>query len=160
MSEIAIWVITSLLLGVGLAGTVIPAVPGIGLVFAGILFYAFVTGFAAISIPAVIIFGIVALIAWAADLAGSALGATAGGGKKFALIGAVVGAIIGLTTGPVGLLVGSFLGGLAGALIDGQNTQQAIRVAALSVVGVIGAAIFQFIVALAMIIAFLIAVFT
>lgn len=154
-----IWIITTVLLLAGLAGTIIPGLPGIGLVFGGILLYGILTDFTTISIPAVAAFGGIALLAVAADYAGSFLGAKVGGGKKIALLGTIGGAIIGaFTGGPLGILIGAFVGGLVGALIEGQTHHQAFKIAALSVVGILGAAVFQFVLAAAMIVAFVITV--
>lgn len=161
MPTILLWSITGLLMLLGLAGTVVPGIPGVGFVFAGMLFYGIVTDFTSISIGTMTMFGIVTAAAWLANYAGSVVGARAGGGKKPALIGTIVGAIIGgIAAGPGGIIAGAFFGGLAGALFEGQSHEQALKIALLATAGVVGAAVFQVLLAAVMIIAFLIAVFT
>lgn len=159
MSSILLWTLTAVLFIVGVAGTVVPALPGIGFVFAGILLYAWATGFAVVSVFSVVVLGVVATLALAASYFGSVVGAKYGGGKQKAMWGTIIGAIVGAFFSPIGIFVGAFLGGLAGALLEGQSHQQALRIAALSIVGTLGASIVQFFLALAMIATFFLAVF-
>ncbi|MBI1833293.1 MAG: DUF456 family protein [Candidatus Andersenbacteria bacterium] len=159
MSSIILWTVTTVLFIVGLGGTVIPGLPGIGFVFAGILLYAWATSFTTVSGVSVVALGIVALAALAASYLGSAVGAKYGGGKQKAIWGTILGALIGATFGPIGIFVGAFVGGLIGALLEGNSHQQALRIAALSILGTLGASVIQFFLALAMIAAFLVAVF-
>lgn len=159
MPTILLWVITISLFAVGLLGTVIPALPGTGFIFAGVLIYGLITSFSTISVPTVVVFGVVAGLTWLANYMGAAYGARTGGGKKLALAGTVVGAIIGvLAAGPIGLLVGAFIGALLGSLAEGQSTHEAAKVAVWSMVGVVGGAMVQFIISVSMIIAFFLAV--
>lgn len=158
MTLALIWFITLILLGTGLLGTIIPGLPGVGLVFAGVLVYALATSFAQISVMTVVIFGMLAALALAASYAGSVVGSRLGGGKRFAVVGTLLGALIGVTAGPLGLLAGAFLGALMGALIEGKRGDQAVTVAAYSIIGVLGGTIIQFLLGVVMIIAFLVAV--
>lgn len=160
MPLFVLWVIVGSLLLIGLVGTVVPGLPGVGLAFAGVLIFAAATQFTLVSVPTVIVFGLIGALAVAADYAGSLLGAKVGGGKRMALAGTIIGSLIGAVSGgPAGLFIGAFLGGLLGALMEGQTHQQAVKIALLSMVGIVGASAFQFVLTLAMIIAFLLAVF-
>lgn len=154
-----LWLIVSVLFLIGLAGIFIPALPGILLVFAGILLYAIATDFVTVTMFTVLALGGVALLAWLADWAGAALGARAGGGRWPTVLGSVAGMLVGLTTGgPLGMVVGAFLGALTGALYEGKDAAQAGRAALFSLVGLIGATVVQLVLALGMIGAFLLAV--
>lgn len=73
MPALILWTLTLLLMFAGLAGTIIPGLPGIGLVYAGILLYALATHFASISLVTVVILGLVSAAAQAANYAGAAL---------------------------------------------------------------------------------------
>ena len=159
MPAIALWAGVLALFIIGLMGIAIPALPGIGFIFAGILLYAWATGFATISVPTVIILGVIGLLAVGMDYMGSAVGARWGGGKTKALIGTIVGAIVGMTFSPIGIFIGAFLGGLAGALLEGQSSDKALKVALFSVIGVIGSSFMQFVLGLTMIVTFLVALF-
>lgn len=159
MTPAIVWVVTAALFIVGLAGVVIPVLPGIGFVFAGTLVYAWATGFSTISPLTIVVFGLLALLAWLADFWGASVGAKVGGGKTYALIGTVIGAVVGaVAVGPLGLLVGAFLGAMVGAVTEGATHQQALKVAALSVVGIVGGTVVQFLLSVAMIVAFFLAI--
>lgn len=157
--SILILVITIIFFLLGVLGTLIPALPGIGLVYAGILIYAFADHFTVIEVSTVVYLGIAALIASGAQYIGSVWAAKSAGGKKRALVGTFIGALFGTMAGPVGIFVGAFSGALAGALLEGSNPEKAARVAFQSVVGIIGGSIIQFLLSLALIAAFIIAVF-
>lgn len=157
--NILLGLIVGVLFIVGLVGSFIPAVPGVGLIFAGIAIYAFVTGFSTMAVSTLIWFGVVALLASGASYLGSAMGAKHGGGGVKALWGTIAGALIGTATlGPIGLFAGAFLGALAGALTEGKAPENAMRVAFMSVAGIIGGSLIQFLLSVALIIAFLVAI--
>lgn len=161
MSSAILWAAITILFLVGMVGIFIPLLPGIALVFAGIAIYSIATDFTVIGPLALGVFALVTGLAWLADYFGSAIGARAGGGKLPSVLGAIAGAIAGtLMIGPLGLFLGAFLGAVLGALYEGQTNQQAMKTAALSMVGIVGGTIVQFIVAAGMIITFLIMVIT
>jgi uncharacterized protein len=152
-------ILTVILFGIGVLGTFIPGLPGIGLVYAGILVYAFADGFTAIQGSTVMYLGIATLIASFAQYFGSLWATKSAGGKKKALIGTFVGAILGTMGGPVGIFIGAFIGALIGALLEGRTPEAAAHVAFLSVLGIIGGSIIQFLLSIALIAAFLLAIF-
>ena len=80
MNPITLWIIVSVLFVLGTVGTLIPALPGIGFVFAGILIYGIVTQFTSVSITTVVALGAFSLLAMALDYVGSTIGAKAAGG--------------------------------------------------------------------------------
>lgn len=150
---------TVILFVVGVLGTFIPGLPGMGFVYAGILLYAFADGFTAIQGSTVIYLGIATLIASFAQYFGSVWAAKSGGGKQKALLGTFIGAFLGALAGPIGIFIGAFIGALVGALMDGSKPETAIHVAFLSVLGIIGGSIIQFFLSIALIVAFLLAIF-
>jgi len=155
MASVLLWLAVVGLWLLGLLGIVVPVLPGIGLVFAGILLYAVATGFAQISVTTVVVFGVIALLAWLTTFYAGAIGAKVSGGGRYAAGGTLVGAIGGLLlVGPPGLLAGAFLGALAGATYEGRSPGQASRIAVLSLAGTLSAALIQLLLAVSMIIAF------
>lgn len=159
MTSLTITIITAALMILGLAGTIIPALPGMGLIFGGIVLYAIATDFATISVTTVVIFGIVAGLGWLASLFGSAVGSKAGGGKPAAVIGAIIGSLFGASVaGPPGFMLGAFVGALIGGIIAGQPQEMALRSAFHSVVGILGGVILQFTLAVLLIIAFVMSI--
>ncbi|MFH1354124.1 MAG: DUF456 domain-containing protein [bacterium] len=159
MSILLLWLIVAFLFITGLAGIFIPILPGVGLVFLGILIYAVATNFASISTATIIIFGVVAILAWLIEYIGAAIGVRAGGGGKFAMIGLIIGALLGfISAGPVGILAGMLLGSFLGATYEGSSTNKASRAALFSVLGLLGAKVLQLLLAVGIIVAFLAAV--
>ncbi|HLC49292.1 MAG TPA: DUF456 domain-containing protein [Candidatus Andersenbacteria bacterium] len=157
--SIFIPIITILLFGIGCLGTLVPGLPGIGLVYGGILLYAFADGFTSISVSTVVYLGIVTIIAAMAQYVGSLWAAKSAGGRQKALIGTLLGAFIGTISGPIGIFVGAFMGALIGATIEGKNPEKAFRVAMLSVLGIVGGSLIQLVLSIALISAFVLAVF-
>lgn len=160
MNEILLWVLTAFLMFIGLVGTIIPGLPGLGFVFGGILLFAYMTGFSVVGVPFVLAAGVVALVALLADYAGSALGARAGGGRWKSVLSGVIGLTIGAVLfGPLGIFLGALGGAFIGALIEGVGHERALRVALYTMLGIIGSALVQFMLAFALIIGFIFALF-
>lgn len=115
------YVIAGLLILVGLAGIVLPALPGLPLVFAGMLLAAWAGGFTQIGVATLVALGVLTLLSMAVDFWAAALGAKRVGASRLALIGAVLGTFAGVLLGPVGLFIGPFLGALLGELLHGRS---------------------------------------
>ena len=159
MNTILLWAITVALLSVGIAGTLFPAVPGLALVFVGILFYAIATGFSTISTTTIVLFGIVVLIGLLADFWASVAATSAGGGSARAIAGVIIGSLVGMiAAGPPGLFIGAFMGAFAGAILSGQSYKKATKVALYSIIGMVGSALIQLLLALVLTAAFVITV--
>jgi uncharacterized protein YqgC (DUF456 family) len=116
MNPLYFQVVAALLVIVGLAGTVVPILPGVPLVFAGLLFAAWADGFQRVGAVTLVILGLLTLLAVAADLAATAFGAKKMGASPRAVLGATVGAIVGIFFGLPGLVVGPFVGAVVGEL--------------------------------------------
>ncbi len=120
-------VIAAVLVVVGLAGTILPAVPGVPLVFAGMLLAAWSQDFREISVLTCVVLGVLAALAMLVDFVASALGTKAAGASRWAFVGAAVGAVAGLAFGFVGLLFGPFVGAVAGELLGGGTLGRATK---------------------------------
>jgi uncharacterized protein YqgC (DUF456 family) len=126
--EILWYVLAALLIVAGLAGTVVPALPGVPLVFAGMLLAAWVDGFAHVGTVTLVILGVLALVATLLDFIAGVLGAKRVGASRRALLGAAIGTVVGLFFGIPGLLLGPFLGALVGELGAGGSISRATTV--------------------------------
>lgn len=111
------YLIAAVLVLVGLIGTVLPALPGLPLVFVGMLLAAWAGGFEQVGIPMLVVLGVLTLVSLAVDFWATALGAKRVGASRKAIIGAVLGTLAGLFFGPLGLVMGPFVGALAGELL-------------------------------------------
>lgn len=160
MSAVILWLVTSLLFAFGILGTLLPAIPGLGFIIAGVLFYAIATKFVAISVTTTIVLSAIAAGTFIASYFTGALGVKIGGGGRYATLGTIIGALVGLTTGPFGLIIGAVVGAFLGALYESQSLEKSMRITIASLVGLFGGAIMQFVVGVGIIIAFLIVVLT
>jgi uncharacterized protein YqgC (DUF456 family) len=115
------YLIAGALVVIGLIGTVLPALPGLPLVFAGMLLAAWAGGFEQIGVATVVVLGLLTLASLAIDFWATALGAKRVGASRLAIIGAIVGTFAGLLFGPVGIFVGPFAGALIGELLHGRR---------------------------------------
>ena len=118
------YVLAVLLVLVGIAGTILPALPGLPLVFAGMLLAAWAGDFQQVGVPMLVALGLLTVFSLAVDFWATALGAKRVGASKLAIIGAMVGTLAGLFLGPIGLLLGPFGGAMAGELIHRRSLQK------------------------------------
>jgi uncharacterized protein YqgC (DUF456 family) len=120
---IVLWTVAIVLIAIGFVGTIVPAVPGVTLIFAGMALGAWIDGFARIPVWVVVILGAFAAIAWTVDFAAAALGAKRVGASGRAIVGAALGTIAGIFTGLWGLV---FMP-LVGAAIGEYSVQRDLR---------------------------------
>ena len=113
---------------VGIGGVILPALPGLPLVFAGMLLAAWAGDFQRIEGWWFIPLGLLMLVSIGVDFFATMVGAKRVGASRKALIVAVVGTFAGLFFGPVGLFVGPFAGALLGELWHGKELGQATKV--------------------------------
>jgi len=146
-----LYMLAALLALVGLAGTIIPALPGLPLVFAGMLLAAWAGGFEQISVWVVVLLGLMTLVSFAVDFWATAHGARRVGASRKAVVGAVIGTFAGLFLFPVGLLVGPFAGALIGEMLHGREWRQATKVGFGTWFGVVLAVVLKLGLAFAMI---------
>lgn len=127
------YVLAAVMVLVGLAGIVLPALPGLPLVFCGMLLAAWADGFERVQWWWLAIIGVLTLLSMAIDFWATAVGARRVGASRKAVAGAVAGTFIGLFFGPLGLFAGPFLGAMFGELwhgrrLDGRRVGQAGKV--------------------------------
>ena len=116
-----LYIIAAILVLVGLAGIIVPALPGIPLIFAGMLLAAWTDGFDKVGAWTLAALGLLTLLSVAVDFWATAVGARRVGASRLAIIGAVLGTFAGLFFGPLGLIVGPFAGAMAGELLHGRR---------------------------------------
>lgn len=142
-----LYVLSGALILVGLLGAFLPVLPGMPLIFGGMLLAAWVGDFQIIPVWVIVVLGVIALFALAIDVVASALGAKRVGASGKAVLGAALGTLFGLFFGIPGLLVGPFVGAVAGELIhrrvyDNANLGEAAKVGAATWIGLaVGAAL-------------------
>jgi len=134
---IVLWIITIALIAIGVVGTVVPAVPGVILVFAGMALGAWIDDFARIPIWVVVILGVLMVIAWALDYVAGALGAKRAGASGRAIVGAAIGTIVGVFTGLWGLIFMPLVGAAMGEYSAQRDLRRAGKVGVATWIGLL-----------------------
>ena len=111
----------------GLAGLILPLLPGAPLIFAGLLMASWADDFEYVGTISLGVLGLLTLLTYAVDLAATAFGARRFGASPRAAIGAGLGAFLGLFFGLPGVLIGPFAGAVAGELSNRRNLDDAGR---------------------------------
>jgi uncharacterized protein YqgC (DUF456 family) len=158
LGQTALFLIALLIMLAGVFGTLVPALPGIPLIWAAMLGYGLFEGFVEMTVPFLLTTLVVAVVTQAAEHYARAWGAKRYGAGRAGVWGAVIGSIIGLFFMPLGLLLGPFLGAFGAELIAGRSTNQALRAGWGGLVGVMGSIAVNFVIALALTIAFVVKV--
>jgi uncharacterized protein len=122
------YVLAVVLILVGIAGVVLPALPGLPLVFVGMLLAAWAGDFQQIGWGILVVLGLLTLLSVGVDVFATLIGAKRVGASRKALLGAVLGTFAGLFFGPIGLFAGPFVGALLGELWHGRELGQATKV--------------------------------
>jgi hypothetical protein len=122
------WVLSVLLIVVGLAGTVLPALPGPAFVLAGIVVGAWIGDFKEVTWLTVGVSIALAVLAWVLDYVAGLMGAKRAGASKQALIGAALGTVAGVFMGLVGVLFMPFVGAVAGEYLARRDHGGALQV--------------------------------
>ena len=137
MSEqsIIFWIISAILTLTGLAGLLLPVVPGAPLLFLGLLFGAWAEDFQYIGIWTLLLLAIMAALTYLVEFAASVFGVKKYGGSRRAMTGAVLGGIVGIFLGIPGILFGPFIGAVAGELSMQRSLDEAGRAGFGTVVG-------------------------
>lgn len=137
MPDAALWVLALLLVLAGLAGAVLPVIPGAPLVFCGLFLGAWIDDFTKVGWFPLVLAGILAALTFVVDLVATALGAKKVGASPLALVGAGVGTVAGLFFGFVGVLVGPFAGAAVGEYVARRDLRQAGKVGVGTWLGVV-----------------------
>ena len=126
--EITLYVIAAVLIGVGLIGAVIPALPGIPLIFGGIWLIAWNDRYRHLGRWWLLGIAVIGGVGLVVDLLAGVLGAKHVAASRQAVWGALLGTVIGLFFGLPGLLLGPFLGAVAGELAAGNSVLRSAHV--------------------------------
>ena len=131
------FVLAGLLVFTGLAGSILPALPGVPLVFGGLLLAAWADDFQRVSWVVLVILGLMTVLSFAIDFAATAMGAKRVGASKLAIVGALIGTLGGLVLGLPGLIFGPFVGAVTGEMLTHGEMQRATRAGFATWVGLV-----------------------
>lgn len=124
--DVLIYVLSFLLLVGGIAGCVLPVLPGAPLGYAGLLLLHF-TGRADFSTTQLVTWLIIVVVLQIVDFVTPLLGSKYTGGTEFGNRGCVAGTLVGMFFLPWGIIVGPFIGAVAGEMLGGSDLPHAIR---------------------------------
>jgi len=125
--EVALYAAGFAAMAVGIAGLILPVLPGSVLIVAGAIAVAWAEDFTRVgwgTLTAVIVLGV---LVWLVDLAASLLGAKAFGASRWAVVGAGVGVLVGLFLGPAGIVLGPAVGAVAFEYARNPDFQRAAK---------------------------------
>jgi uncharacterized protein YqgC (DUF456 family) len=133
--DVLLYLLGGLALAAGVAGVVLPLLPGAVLLFLGVVLVAWAGGFALVGWPTLVAAGILCVVIWVVDFVAAALGARASGASRWAVLGAGLGFAVGLFFAPLGLLVGPVVGAVALEYLKDPDFERALRAGAGAFVG-------------------------
>lgn len=122
------WGLSAVLIAVGLAGIVLPALPGTILVLAGVILGAWIDDFTRVSWYTVAIVSVLAVLAWVLDYVAALMGAKRAGASKQAVIGAALGTVAGIFMGLVGVFFMPLVGAAVGEFMAQKDPSRAVKV--------------------------------
>lgn len=132
-----LWSVAVVLILAGVAGTVLPALPGVTLVFAGIALAAWIDDFARIPVWLLALLGVLTATALIVDYAAAAMGARRAGASRLAMAGAIVGTLAGILSGLWGLLFLPLVGAAIGEYVAQRDLLRAGKVGAATWIGLL-----------------------
>ncbi len=143
----------------GMAGTILPILPGAPLIWFGMLIYGFFTGFSNLSFSFFLWQGMAVAMVFLIDYVANIWGVRKYGGSRHAVWGSLAGIFFGVIfMGPPGIIFGPFVGAIAGELLVRKPLNEAVRSGIGSLVGIIGSMAFKILVQGVMIIWFFISI--
>jgi uncharacterized protein YqgC (DUF456 family) len=119
-------IISFILLVTGIAGMILPGLPGALLVWLGIVAYGFLNPNVHWSMTFFLMEGLLALLTYVVDYLATIWGVSKFKGTKAGAIGAVLGMTFVFIMGPPGLIIGPFIGAVTGELVAGGEMRQAL----------------------------------
>lgn len=123
-----LWMLAVVFVLLGVAGTVLPVLPGPILVFIGLLLAAWADGFVKVGVWTIVVLGFLVAATIAVETLASSFGTKKIGASKLAVAGAFLGSLAGFFFGFAGLVLGPFLGAVLGEYIAQRDVRRAGRI--------------------------------
>jgi uncharacterized protein YqgC (DUF456 family) len=152
------WTLTIVLMVAGLAGTVLPFLPGTTIILAATVLHHFtIRGAHTVGWWTIAALAALTVVSYIIDLVSGTVGAKWYGATKWGAIGGIVGTIVGLFFGLVGIFVGPLVGVLLGELLGGKELLPATKSTWGTLLGTTAGIILRFGIGAAMIVWFAVA---
>ena len=141
--DLLLSILAIILMIIGIAGAIIPMIPGPIISFLGLLSLYFTTP-PPFSDKFITIWAVLAILITALDQIIPVLGTKKMGGTKYGVNGSIIGLLVGVFFfPPIGIILGPFLGALVGELIGGKDFNQATKAGFGSFLGFLGGTILK-----------------
>jgi uncharacterized protein YqgC (DUF456 family) len=151
MTDTLLWGLSAVLIVAGLAGTVLPALPGTLFVLAGIVLGAWIDDFTRVGWGVLVVVIVLAVLAWVLDYVAGLLGARKAGASRQAIIGAALGTVAGLFMGLVGVLFMPLVGAAIGEYMARRDHGRAVKVGLSTWLGIMAGMVSKVVIAFMMI---------
>lgn len=142
--EILIIILSALLILAGIAGSLLPVLPGLPLSYLGILLLHFATSYT-FSVGFLITWAVVIIIIQLLDYYVPIWGTRRFGGSRKGVWGSTIGLLVGLFMGPWGVILGPFVGAFIGEQLSHKDIQQSFQSALGSFIGILFGAVLKLI---------------
>lgn len=134
----------------GVVSLVLPIVPGVAIVYLGVLMIAWAEDFTRIGVPMTVLLGVLAGVAMIADNVAGLFGARSAGASGWGVFGAGIGALVGIPFGPPGIILGPAIGALGFEYMNNADVRRAAK-AGLGgllgfVLGIVAKCVFAFVI--------------
>ncbi len=157
LTDIGLWLgwgLGLLLIVSGLAGIILPILPGVPILWLGLVILAWMGEFAAVGFWTLFWLGALAVLSVIVDFIATAEGARRFGAGRLAILGATFGLLFGFFFGVVGIIVGPFAGAVIGHLVGKATLDSSFRAGVGATVGVVAGTLAKGAIALIMLIWF------
>lgn len=142
--EVLVIILSALLILAGIAGSLLPVLPGLPLSYLGLLLLHFASSYT-FSTLFLVIWALVVIVIQLLDYYVPVWGTRRFGGTKKGVWGSTIGLLVGLFMGPWGIILGPFLGAFIGERLSHRDIQQSFQSALGSFIGIVLGAIIKLI---------------
>ena len=149
--DIVFYTLGAALIVSGLVGAILPALPGVPMIFGGIWLVAAVDGYRHLGPWWLLLIGALGAVAVIADFVAGTLGARRVGASRRALWGASLGTFVGMFFGIPGILLGPFIGALIGELSSGTSVLRSAHVGIGTWIGLLLGTLVKLVISLVMV---------
>lgn len=122
---VLLWSLAAALIGIGIVGLALPALPGAPVMFAGFVVAAWADDFVYIGSGTLIVFAVLSVLTYAIDIIAGLIGAKRFNASPQAMFGAALGILVGIFFGLPGILLGPFTGAVLGELYNRRHWSEA-----------------------------------
>lgn len=135
--EILLFILSLIIMLVGLAGVILPILPGIPLIAGAGLLYGILTGFEKITLEIILVFAGFTAVGLVIDYITNYFSVRKMGGGRAGAVGAVIGAFVGIFIHWLAIIILPFVLAVLFELLAGKHKKQAIRAGFGSFIGIV-----------------------